>query len=57
LATNDFLAGGGDGYTAFAEAVHIDIPSLVDYEVLQDYIQSHSPLKPEIEGRIQKVER
>jgi 2',3'-cyclic-nucleotide 2'-phosphodiesterase (5'-nucleotidase family) len=53
VATNDFLAGGGDGYTVFQKAVNIYNSGLADFEILQDHIKANSPLRPELEGRIQ----
>jgi predicted secreted protein len=55
VATNDFLARGGDGYTSFLEAGSTYNTGLVDYEVLHDYIQANSPLSPGIEGRINQT--
>ncbi len=51
LATNDFMAAGGDGYSMFA-----DNPILGEYDaldmVLERYLEKHSPVAPEVEGRI-----
>ncbi|MCR4391869.1 MAG: 5'-nucleotidase C-terminal domain-containing protein [Candidatus Acetothermia bacterium] len=55
VATNNFLAGGGDGYEVFLEARQVINLGFVDYEVLADYLRAHSPVAPEVEGRI--VER
>lgn len=55
VATNNFLAGGGDGYLVFQEAQDVVILAFVDAEVLAEYLQVHSPTGPEVEGRI--VER
>ena len=53
VATNDFLRGGGDGFSVMAENA-IDA---YDYgrpldQVLADYIQTHSPVVIGVEGRI-----
>ena len=53
VATNDFMRGGGDGYTMMAENA-IDA---YDYgrpldEVLAEYITQHSPVNPLVEGRV-----
>jgi 5'-nucleotidase / UDP-sugar diphosphatase len=56
IATNDFLAGGGDGYTGFMSG-NIYNSGLVDFEVLEDYIKTHSPLDPRIEDRIIQMKR
>ena len=43
LATADFLAGGGDGYSAFKEAGKYSNSGFVDYEVLEQYIRPIPP--------------
>lgn len=52
VVTNNFLAGGGDGYDVFREAEQTTVLGFVDYEVLADYLRAHSPLHPVVEGRI-----
>lgn len=52
LATSNFLAGGGDGYEMFKAALNSWNLGFVDYEVLAEYIQAHSPVAPQVEGRI-----
>lgn len=52
LVTSNFLAGGGDGYTMFTEALNSWNLGFVDYEVLAEYIAAHSPVAPQVEGRI-----
>lgn len=53
VVSNDFMRGGGDGYTVFAEnAINpYDFGRPLD-QVLADYIAENSPVAPEIEGRI-----
>lgn len=54
LATNDYMAGGGDGYVAFKSGkVLLDALSakLLATEVM-DYITAHKTVAPAIEGRI-----
>jgi 2',3'-cyclic-nucleotide 2'-phosphodiesterase (5'-nucleotidase family) len=49
VATNDFMATGGDGYpNVFGRSVTRDIMD----QVLADYVTSASPLNPSIQGRI-----
>lgn len=49
LATNDFMASGGDGYPVFiSRAVTRDIMD----QVLADYIAANTPISPAIQGRI-----
>ena len=56
VASNDFMRGGGDGYTVFAEnAVNpYDFGRPLD-QVLADYIAENSPVNPQIEGRITDI--
>lgn len=53
MATLNFIRQGGDNYTMFAEnAINPYDFGPVDYEVTRDYIIAHSPVAPEVEGRI-----
>ncbi|MGX6446109.1 5'-nucleotidase C-terminal domain-containing protein [Neobacillus sp. K501] len=55
VATNAFVADGGDGYTVFKDAKsegRIHELLIVDYEILTDYISKNSPVAPAVEGRI-----
>ena len=54
LATNDFLAKGGDGYTVFKQGkVIIDASSAkLMASMVMDYIKSKGTISPKIEGRI-----
>lgn len=52
VVTNNFLAGGGDGYAVFAEAKEQVVLGFIDAEVLASYLRAHSPVSPEVEGRI-----
>ena len=52
VVTNNFLAGGGDGYEVFQQAKESVILAFVDADVLVDYLRHHSPVHPEVEGRI-----
>jgi 5'-nucleotidase/UDP-sugar diphosphatase len=51
VVTIDYLAAGGDGYKTFLEGTN---PAYGDSAVwaLAEYIRSHSPLDPQVEGRI-----
>jgi 5'-nucleotidase len=53
LAANDFMRGGGDGYSVLADnAINpYDLGSPLD-GVVADYIIANSPVAPEVEGRI-----
>lgn len=53
IATNDYLARGGDGYAVLAEAVDTFNSSLPLTEVWLNYVrQLPSPIAPETDGRI-----
>jgi 2',3'-cyclic-nucleotide 2'-phosphodiesterase (5'-nucleotidase family) len=54
LATNDFMASGGDGYTAFAGATNLIDPvsaQLMASQVI-DYVAAKGTISPKVEGRI-----
>jgi 2',3'-cyclic-nucleotide 2'-phosphodiesterase (5'-nucleotidase family) len=54
LATNDFMARGGDGYTAFAKAKNLIDPidaQLMASQVI-DYVAAEGTVSPAVEGRI-----
>lgn len=57
VVSNDFMRQGGDGYTMFEEnAVNpYDFGRPLD-QVVADYITANSPVNPEIEGRITRVD-
>jgi 2',3'-cyclic-nucleotide 2'-phosphodiesterase (5'-nucleotidase family) len=54
VATNDFMARGGDGYTIFRDARQIlpgaDAPPLANEVV--DYIKQEGTLRTSVEGRL-----
>jgi len=52
VVTNNFLAGGRDGFDVFLQAAETLVLGFVDYEVLADYLRAHSPVNPQLEGRI-----
>jgi 2',3'-cyclic-nucleotide 2'-phosphodiesterase (5'-nucleotidase family) len=54
LATNDFMARGGDGYRAFAESkqlVDVSASQLMATQVI-DYVAKAGKVAPKVEGRI-----
>lgn len=54
LATNDFMARGGDGYRAFADAkslVDISASQLMASQVI-DYVAKAGKVAPKVEGRV-----
>jgi 2',3'-cyclic-nucleotide 2'-phosphodiesterase (5'-nucleotidase family) len=52
IVTNDFLYGGGDGYTVFAGGTNVAQPGDDLLQVAIDWISAHSPVDPVVEGRI-----
>ncbi|TAU90421.1 bifunctional metallophosphatase/5'-nucleotidase [Rhizobium leguminosarum] len=55
IATNNFMRGGGDGYTIFKEGQNAyDFgPDLAD--VTAEYVAAHSPYKPYTDGRVTEL--
>ncbi len=54
LATNDFMARGGDGYRAFADAkqlVDVSASQLMASQV-SDYVTTAGKVSPKVEGRV-----
>lgn len=58
VATNDYMRNGGDGYSVLAEnAINpYDFGSPLD-AVVADYIAANSPVAPQVEGRITRVDQ
>jgi len=52
VATNEFLAAGGDEYYMMEEARHLMTFGTRDQAMFIEYIQDNSPLFPVVEGRI-----
>ncbi len=52
FVTNDFMYGGGDGYTVFAQGTNVLQPGDDLLQVAIDYVSTHSPVGPVVEGRI-----
>jgi 2',3'-cyclic-nucleotide 2'-phosphodiesterase (5'-nucleotidase family) len=52
LVTNDFMLGGGDGYTALGGGTDILQPGDGLLDVTIEYITAHSPVAPVVEGRV-----
>jgi 5'-nucleotidase/UDP-sugar diphosphatase len=57
VATNDYMRNGGDGYSMFDEFAidPYDYGSPLD-QVVADYIAANSPVAPEVDGRITRVD-
>ncbi|WP_366655885.1 5'-nucleotidase C-terminal domain-containing protein [Fodinicurvata sp. EGI_FJ10296] len=58
LATNNFMADGGDAYTVFVDAPRIIDPLAAQFMAAQvtDYIAEMGEVAPEVEGRISTVD-
>ena len=57
LATNDYMAGGGDGYASFAGAKNLIDPvsaQLMASQVI-DYVAAKGTISPKVEGRIKAM--
>ncbi|MCW5717774.1 MAG: 5'-nucleotidase C-terminal domain-containing protein [Bauldia sp.] len=54
VATNDFMAGGGDGYTVFVGAPHIitAIDAVLMASQVINYVELMGTISPAVEGRI-----
>jgi 2',3'-cyclic-nucleotide 2'-phosphodiesterase (5'-nucleotidase family) len=52
IVTNDFMFGGGDGYTALAGGTDVLQPGDGLLELTIEYIAANSPVAPVVEGRI-----
>ncbi|WP_129629608.1 bifunctional metallophosphatase/5'-nucleotidase [Candidatus Oscillochloris fontis] len=52
VVTNDFMLGGGDGYTTFAQGSNQLNTGLILADVVQEYISTNSPINAIAEGRI-----
>lgn len=52
VATNNFVAGGGDGFKTFLEGKEIEDTGIKLRDAEVDYFKTNSPVKAEIEGRI-----
>lgn len=57
LVTTNFIAGGGDGYTVLKQGSNFITLGNADYEVLTEYIKTHSPVNSVVEGRINQASR
>jgi 2',3'-cyclic-nucleotide 2'-phosphodiesterase (5'-nucleotidase family) len=52
LVTNDFMYGGGDGFTVFTDATNVQLPGTALLDLVVDYIGANSPIAPVVDGRI-----
>ena len=54
LVTNDFMFGGGDGYTVLASGSDVLTPGDALLDLVVGFIGENSPVAPAVEGRIVK---
>jgi 2',3'-cyclic-nucleotide 2'-phosphodiesterase (5'-nucleotidase family) len=54
IVTNDFMYGGGDGYTVLAGGSNVLQPGDDLLQVAIDYVDARSPVNPQVDGRIVK---
>ena len=52
FVTNDFMYGGGDGYTVFTQGTNVLQPGDDLLQVAIDYVTANSPVGPVVDGRI-----
>ncbi|MBU1747907.1 MAG: bifunctional metallophosphatase/5'-nucleotidase [Chloroflexi bacterium] len=52
VATNNYLAGGGDGCYTFLTITDPFDTEVIMTDVLETYIRNHSPIAPQVESRI-----
>jgi 5'-nucleotidase / UDP-sugar diphosphatase len=52
VVTNNFLLSGGDGYSVLQAGANKLDTGLIDVDVTAEYVRTHSPISPEVQGRI-----
>jgi 5'-nucleotidase len=52
VATNDFLAGGGNGLTSFIDGVSAESTGLLAADAFIKFIKENETIEPSVEGRI-----
>jgi len=52
LATNNYMLGGGDGYSVLTEGTNQYDTGYLMADVVIEYIRANSPVSPTVEGRI-----
>ncbi|WP_335870587.1 cell wall-binding repeat-containing protein [Bacillus sp. 2205SS5-2] len=60
VATNNYIAGGGDGYEVFGkakEAGKMEELFFVDYQVFLEYLETHKTVDPKVEARVTSMNR
>lgn len=54
LATNNFLAAGGDGYAMFEDNEAFNT-GYTTYDIVEEYLKAHDSINPEVEERIVEI--
>ena len=52
VVTNDFMYGGGDGYTIFGSGTNVQQPGDALLDIAIEYVTANSPVDPAVEERI-----
>jgi 5'-nucleotidase / UDP-sugar diphosphatase len=52
VAVNNFMLGGGDGYSVLQKGTNKSDTGFIDSDVTAEYIRAHSPVSAAVEGRI-----
>ncbi|WP_448545198.1 bifunctional metallophosphatase/5'-nucleotidase [Roseiflexus sp.] len=52
VVVNNFIAGGGDGYSVLQRGANKVDTGFLDADVLVEYLRARSPVNPQVEGRI-----
>ncbi|MNJ51781.1 Trifunctional nucleotide phosphoesterase protein YfkN precursor [compost metagenome] len=52
IAVNAFIRSGGDGFTGFLKGTNVRSTSVVEREIVVDYIKKLQTIAPKVEGRI-----
>lgn len=55
IVTNDFMFGGGDGWTALSAGANVAQPGDGLLELTIEYVTANSPISPLVEGRIVRL--
>jgi 5'-nucleotidase len=54
VVMNEYLAEGGDAFTVLQSAPHSPT-ALLDIDALESYVKKHSPIRPNLEKRIERL--
>jgi hypothetical protein len=54
IVTNDFMFGGGDGFTVLTQGANVLQPGDDLLQIAIDYVDANSPVTAAVEGRMIK---